>query len=141
MRRCGKFLAAHDGKLSIRAADSVDGKSIFIMVRMSRWALAGSWPGRAGQRLNMRIWKGESVSEVSSFTIRLNFHGDLGFFLKSKAGNKIVERRLGEKTSVKDVIESGGVPHPEIDLMLVNGQRVGFSHILERDKEVDIHPF
>jgi hypothetical protein len=66
---------------------------------------------------------------VSSFTIRLNFHGDLAFFLRSKAGNKIVERRLREKTSVKDVIESCGVPHPEIDLILVNRQPVGFSHL------------
>ena len=78
----------------------------------------------------MRIRKGELVSEVSPFTIRLSFHGDLAFFLKSKSGNKIVERRLGEKTSVKDVIESCGVPHPEIDLILVNKQPVGFSHIL-----------
>ena len=88
----------------------------------------------------MRIRKGELVSEVSPFTVRLNFHGDLGFFLKSKAGNKIVERRLGEKTSVKDVIESCGVPHPEIDLILVNGQPVDFSHILEREREIDAYP-
>jgi len=57
----------------------------------------------------MPIQKGESASEVievSPFAIRLNFHGDLAFFLKSKASNKIVERHLGEKTSVKDVIES-----------------------------------
>jgi uncharacterized protein len=88
----------------------------------------------------MRIRKGELVSEVSSFTIRLNFHGDLAFFLKSKAGNKLVERRLGEKTSVKDVIESCGVPHPEIDLILVNRQPVGFSHILESEQEIDVYP-
>jgi uncharacterized protein with PIN domain len=88
----------------------------------------------------MRIRKGESVSEVSSFTIRLNFHGDLAFFLKSKAGNKLVERRLGEKTSVKDVIESCGVPHPEIDLILVNGQPVGFSHLLDCEQEIDVYP-
>ncbi|HEV3147298.1 MAG TPA: Mut7-C RNAse domain-containing protein [Chthoniobacterales bacterium] len=77
---------------------------------------------------------------MSSFTIRLNFHGDLAFFLKSKAGNKLVERRLGEKTSVKDVIESCGVPHPEIDLILVNRQPVGFSHLLDREQEIDLYP-
>lgn len=88
----------------------------------------------------MRIRKGGLVNEVSSFTIRLNFHGDLTFFLKSKAGNKILERRLGEKTSVKDVIESCGVPHPEIDLILANRQPVGFSHILEREQEIDVYP-
>ena len=140
MRRCGKFLAAHDGKLSIPAADSADGKSIFIMARMSRWALAGSWPVRAGPRLSMRIPKGESVSEVSSFTIRLNFHGDLAFFLKSKAGNKIVERRLGEKTSVKDVIESCGVPHPEIDLILLNGASVPFDRPVQDADRIAVFP-
>jgi len=88
----------------------------------------------------MPIRKGELVSEVSSFTVLLNFHGDLAFFLKSKVSNKIVERRLGEKTSVKDVIESCGVPHPEIDLILVDGQPVGFSHILECDQEIDVYP-
>src|SRR5439155_16924965 len=115
MRRCGRFLAAHDGKLSIPAADCADGKSIFIMARMSRWALAGSWPVRAGPRLRIRIPKGESVSEVSSFSIRLNFHGDLAFFLKSKAGNKNVQRLLGEKTLDKNDIHSCICPHPEID--------------------------
>jgi len=40
---------------------------------------------------------------MSSFTIRLRFHGDLPFFLGSKIST--VERRLSEKTSVKDVIE------------------------------------
>jgi uncharacterized protein with PIN domain len=88
----------------------------------------------------MRIRKGELVSEVSSFTIRLSFHGDLAFFLKSKAGDKIVERRLGEKTSVKDVIESCGVPHPEIDLILAEGQLVGFSYILDCEQEIDVYP-
>jgi uncharacterized protein with PIN domain len=88
----------------------------------------------------MPIRKGESVSEVSPFTVRLNFHGDLGFFLKSKTDNKIVERRLGEKTSVKDVIESCRVPHPEIDLILVNGQPVDFSHILEGEQDIDVYP-
>ena len=75
-----------------------------------------------------------------NFTVRLTFHGDLAFFLKSQAGNKILERRLGEKASVKDVIESCGVPHPEVDLILVNGQPVDFSHILERDEGVEVYP-
>ncbi len=75
-----------------------------------------------------------------NFTVRLTFHGDLAFFLKSQVGNKILERRLGEKVSVKDVIESCGVPHPEVDLILVNGRPVDFSHILERDEGVDVYP-
>lgn len=74
------------------------------------------------------------------FTIRLKFHGDLAFFLGSRAGGEIIERSLGEKTSVKDVIESSGVPHPEVDLILVNRQPVGFDHGLEQNADIDVYP-
>ena len=69
---------------------------------------------------------------MSAFTIRLKFHGDL-------RGQRI-ERSLSEKTSVKDVIESCGVPHPEVDLILVDGQPVDFHHTLRTDADVDVYP-
>src|SRR5438477_12190793 len=75
---------------------------------------------------------------MSSFTIRLRFHGDLPFFLGSKIST--VERRLTERTSVKDVIEACGVPHTEVDLVLVNGQPVDFSRVLESESSVDAFP-
>ena len=74
------------------------------------------------------------------FTLRLNFHGDLAFFLGRKACVEIIERSLSEKTSVKDVVESCGVPHPEVDLILVNDQPVDFAHVVERDASVDVYP-
>jgi len=75
---------------------------------------------------------------MNPFTIRLAFHGDLPFFLGSKVST--VERQLSERTSVKDVIEACGVPHTEIDLILVNGQPVDFAVILTQDVEVDVYP-
>jgi uncharacterized protein with PIN domain len=77
---------------------------------------------------------------VSPFTIRLKFHGDLPFFLGSKTRRETVERALREKTSVKDVIESCGVPHPEVDLILVEGRPVDFRHTLRADADVDVYP-
>ena len=77
---------------------------------------------------------------MKPFTIRLNFFGDLGFFLGSKFRSQPVERRLNERTSIKDVIESCGVPHPEVDAILVNGQAVGFDHTLASDAEVKVFP-
>jgi uncharacterized protein with PIN domain len=77
---------------------------------------------------------------VSPFIIRLKFHGDLPFFLGSKTRRETVERALREKTSVKDVIESCGVPHPEVDLILVDGQPVDFHHTLRADADVDVYP-
>jgi uncharacterized protein with PIN domain len=74
------------------------------------------------------------------FTIRLTFHGDLGFFRGSRPGGQIIERTLGEKTSVKDVIESCAVPHPEVGSILVDGQPVNFAHVVEKDAMVDVYP-
>ena len=75
---------------------------------------------------------------MNPFTVCLKFHGDLSFFLKSN--NAIVERQFREKTSIKDVIESCGVPHPEVDLILVDRQAVDFAHVVERDTEVGVYP-
>jgi len=77
---------------------------------------------------------------VKPFKVRLRFHGDLSVFLGSKSGNAVIERGLAEKTSIKDVIESCGVPHPEVDLILVDEQTVGFDHTLANDTNVEVFP-
>jgi len=77
---------------------------------------------------------------VKPFKVRLRFHGDLNFFLASKAGDAVIERALAEKTSIKDVIESCGVPHPEVDVILVDEQTVGFDHTLANDAKVEVFP-
>jgi uncharacterized protein with PIN domain len=82
----------------------------------------------------------KSSSDVSVFRVRLKFHDDLTIFLKSKTSNEVIERNLGEKTSVKDVIESCGVPHPEVDLILVNSKPVDFSHPIVKSADIDLYP-
>jgi hypothetical protein len=77
---------------------------------------------------------------VKPFTVRLKLRGDLDFFLRSGARSRSIERSLGEKTSVKDVIESFGVPHPEVDLILVNGRPVDFDYALANDADVELYP-
>jgi uncharacterized protein with PIN domain len=77
---------------------------------------------------------------VKPFKVRLRFHGDLIVFLRSRADDAVIERPLAEKTSIKDIIESCGVPHPEVDLILVDEQTVGFSHTLATDTKVEVFP-
>jgi uncharacterized protein with PIN domain len=77
---------------------------------------------------------------VKPFTVRLNLHGDLDFFVRSRARDKRIERILDEKTSVKDVIEACGVPHPEVDLILVNGQPVDFDYTIASDADIELYP-
>ena len=74
---------------------------------------------------------------MMQFAVELNFHSDLPRFLRSKKTS--IVRRLNERTSVKDVIEACGVPHTEIDLILVDGQPVGFEEVLAHDTVVDVH--
>jgi uncharacterized protein with PIN domain len=76
---------------------------------------------------------------VNPFLVRLRFHGGLTFFLKRR-GNETVERTLREKTSIKDVIESCGVPHPEVDLILIDGEPRDFAYVLDRETIVDVYP-
>jgi uncharacterized protein len=77
---------------------------------------------------------------VNPFSVRLNFHGDLNFFLGSRTRSASIKRHLAEKTSVKDVIESCGVPHPEVDLILVNGGPVEFDYRLQFSSDVEVFP-
>ena len=77
---------------------------------------------------------------MKPFKVRLRFHGDLNVFLRSRAGDAVIERRLAEKTSIKDIIESCGVPHPEVDLILVDEQTVGFDYTLANDAKVEVFP-
>jgi molybdopterin converting factor small subunit len=47
---------------------------------------------------------------------------------------------LNAPSSVKDAVEALGVPHPEIDLIVVNGIPVGFTHPLRDGDTVAVYP-
>ena len=75
---------------------------------------------------------------MTPFNVRLTFHGDLPLFLRSKRGP--VERRLTERTSIKDIVEACGVPHTEVDLILVDSQPVDFSRVLRSEAVIEVFP-
>ena len=41
---------------------------------------------------------------------------------------------------MKDLIEALGVPHPEVDLILANGEAVGFSYQVADGDRIDVYP-
>ena len=77
---------------------------------------------------------------MKPFAVRLHFHGDLHFFLGSRTPSPTVDRMLIEKTSVKDVIEACAVPHPEVDLILIDGKPVDFTYLVGSNGEIDVYP-
>lgn len=56
-----------------------------------------------------------------SFELQLTCHGDLAdSFLPRRLRAVIpIVRRLAERTAIKDAIEACGIPHPEVDLIVV----------------------
>ena len=70
------------------------------------------------------------------------FHEGLDYFLKpDQRGHQPIRRIVDCRTSVKDLIESCGIPHPEVDLILVDKLRVVFTFRIEIDCITDVYPF
>lgn len=55
-------------------------------------------------------------------------YAELNDFLGAERRQRALTYRFTVSPSVKDVIEALGVPHTEVDLVLVNGESVGFEH-------------
>jgi len=73
-------------------------------------------------------------------TATLRFYAELNDFLPPQKRQRPISVQFDVPPSVKDAIEALGVPHPEIDLILVNGQSVDFSYILRPDDFISVYP-
>lgn len=68
------------------------------------------------------------------------FYAELNDFLaKEKRQRDIPYFYFGTPT-VKDAIEALGVPHPEIDLILVSGRSVDFTYKLRCNDQISVYP-
>lgn len=68
------------------------------------------------------------------------FHAELNFFLPLSKRQVEFSHLFEERVSIKDMIESLGVPHPEVDLISVNGEAVNFSYIVRDGDRIDVYP-
>lgn len=68
------------------------------------------------------------------------FYAELNDFLPPAQRQQTLPYRFGGHPGIKDPIEVFGVPHPEVDLILVNGQAVGFDYQLQTDDRVAVYP-
>ena len=72
--------------------------------------------------------------------ISLRFYAELNDFLPADRRQVTFARDLKEHASVKDVIEALGVPHTEVDLVLVNGASVDFSYLVRDGDRISVYP-
>ena len=68
------------------------------------------------------------------------FYEELNDFLSTELRKRPFLQRFSGTPSVKDTIEAIGIPHTEIDLILVDGVSVDFSYLLKGGEHVSVYP-
>ena len=88
-------------------------------------------------------------SSAHGHRVEVRFHGSLGELVVSQRRGHThpVEVRghthrveVAPGTTVKDLIESLGVPHTEVDVIVVDGTSVGFGHQVADGETVGVYP-
>jgi hypothetical protein len=67
------------------------------------------------------------VSEPGGY-VDVRAYAELNDFLAPESRGVTVRRPFRSHQTVKDVLEAMGIPHTEVDLILVNGSAQGFSY-------------
>jgi len=74
------------------------------------------------------------------YCAQFRFYEELNDFLPRHQRKHDILFSFTEHPAVKDPIEALGVPHTEVDLIIVNGQSVGFDYRLQQGDRVAVYP-
>lgn len=69
-----------------------------------------------------------------------HFYDELNTFLPRRQKYLPLVHQFDWRASVKDMVESLGVPHCEVELMVVNGTPVDFSYIVQDQDQIHVYP-
>lgn len=70
----------------------------------------------------------------------VRFIGSLNDFLPKDQKEKQIQNSFGGTPAIKDAIEAIGIPHPEVEAVLVNAQPVAFNYLLQAEDRVEVYP-
>jgi uncharacterized protein len=73
-------------------------------------------------------------------TASFRFYEELNDFLPAERRRREFDAPCARAATTKHMIEALGVPHTEVELILVNGESVGFEHILADGDRVSVYP-
>ncbi|GAB4297024.1 MAG: Mut7-C RNAse domain-containing protein [Oscillatoriaceae cyanobacterium] len=68
------------------------------------------------------------------------FHAELNDFLPPTSRHQTITYQFKDNPAIKDSIESLGIPHPEVDVILVNDKSVDFSYLVQNGDNCQIFP-
>ena len=75
-----------------------------------------------------------------SGSVQIRFYEELNDFLPPEQRKVSFEHSFKPPGSIKDLIEALGVPHTEIDLILVNGHSVDFNYPVQDGDRISVYP-
>lgn len=73
-------------------------------------------------------------------TATFRFYEELNDFLAPEQRFRAFDSACAEMATTKHAVEALGVPHTEIELILVNGESVGFDRLLREGDRVAVYP-
>lgn len=73
-------------------------------------------------------------------SVVIRFYEELNDFLPEEKRKNAFTHNFIDRTSIKDLVESYGIPHTEIDLILVNGNSVDFSYLINDADKISVYP-
>ncbi len=86
-------------------------------------------------------YKSENIShDPIKRTSYFRFYEELNDFLPQGLRKKSFPFSFTGIPSIKNTIEAIGVPHAEIDLILVDGKSVGFGFLIEGNEHISVYP-
>lgn len=68
------------------------------------------------------------------------FYEELNDFLPPERRKVAFTHEFSRRASVKDMIEALGVPHPEVELIVANGESVGFDYLVRDGDRIAVYP-
>jgi uncharacterized protein with PIN domain len=75
-----------------------------------------------------------------SGSVQIRFYEELNDFLPTEQRRTTFQHPLKQPGSIKDMLEALGVPHTEIDLILVNGHSVDFNYLVQDGDRISVYP-
>jgi uncharacterized protein with PIN domain len=72
-------------------------------------------------------------------TATFRFYQELSDFLPRERRGRTFASECARHSTTKHMIEALGVPHTEVEMVLVNGQESGFEHVLEDGDHVAVY--
>ena len=79
-------------------------------------------------------------ARTGAHAAEFRFYEELNDFLKPHQRQRALTYRFNGHPGIKDAIEAQAVPHTEVDLIIVNGESVGFDYPLQPGDRVAVYP-